>query len=52
MTSDERKREEILQFLLRWNEEQERNRVRPESMPDDPCPVCRAINFFPPIRLH
>jgi hypothetical protein len=52
MTEADKKREEILNFLLAWDAEQVAVNARPEKEPDDVNPVLRALQFFPVITLH
>jgi hypothetical protein len=60
MTEAEKKREEILQFLLAWDAEQmlfsdDEKRVHTMDTlgePDDADPVVRALSYFPRVSLH
>jgi hypothetical protein len=48
-------REEIIEFLQRWDAEQALNPdpiVPPILSHDDPCPIKRAVSYFPPLKLH
>jgi hypothetical protein len=52
MTETDKKREEILQFLLAWDAEQVAVNARLEEEPDGVDPVVRALQFFPVITLQ
>ncbi len=53
MTEVEKKKEEILKFLLAWEAEQVAiNAPLDQDLHDDPDPVARALSYFPKVTLH
>lgn len=52
-TEIERRKQEALEFLQRYDAELQRNRVPPQALPEpDPCPVREAFLFFSRVTMH